>query len=127
ARKTPAPGASREYIFRAMAGIHELGAGELGSCYASGKLSPVEATRALLERIEAWEPRINAMYRVSAERALAEARASEARWRNGRALSVIDGVPLTIKENIATRGDPSPIGTRANEDAPPQAEDSPPA
>jgi aspartyl-tRNA(Asn)/glutamyl-tRNA(Gln) amidotransferase subunit A len=36
-------------------------------------------------------------------------------------------VPLTIKENIYTRGDPSPIGTRANEDAPPQAADAPPA
>jgi aspartyl-tRNA(Asn)/glutamyl-tRNA(Gln) amidotransferase subunit A len=36
-------------------------------------------------------------------------------------------VPLTIKENIYTRGDPAPIGTRANEDAPPQAADAPPA
>ena len=121
------PGPSREYIFAAMAGIHELGAMELTACYASGKLSPLEVTRALLERIESWEPRINAMYRVSAERALDEARASEARWRAGRALSSLDGVPLTIKENIYTRGDPSPIGTRANEDAPPQSADSPPA
>src|SRR5207248_2744435 len=38
-----------------------------------------------------------------------------------------DGVPVTIKENIYTRGDPSPIGTRANEDAPPQPADAPPA
>ncbi len=121
------PGPSREYIFAAMAHVHELGAAELTACYASGKLSPLEVTRALLERIEAWEPRINAMYRVSAERALDEARASEARWRTGRALSSLDGVPLTLKENIYTRGDPSPIGTRANEDAPPQTADSPPA
>ena len=36
-------------------------------------------------------------------------------------------MPVTIKENIATRGDPAPIGTRANEDAPPAAADAPPA
>src|SRR5206468_2282268 len=75
----------------------------------------------------AWEPRINAMYRVSAESALEQARASDERWRTGGALSALDGVPLTIKENIYTRGDPSPIGTRANEDAPPQGADAPPA
>src|SRR5260370_17768488 len=67
------------------------------------------------------------MYRVSADLALEQARAAEARWQTGGALSALDGVPLTIKENIGTRGDPSPIGTRANEDAQPQAADAPPA
>jgi aspartyl-tRNA(Asn)/glutamyl-tRNA(Gln) amidotransferase subunit A len=110
-----------------MAAIHELSARELAACYAKGELSPVDAARAALERIAAWEPRINAMYRVSAESALQQARASDERWRTGGALSALDGVPLTIKENIYTRGDPSPIGTRANEDAPPQAADAPPA
>src|SRR5882672_6876188 len=110
-----------------MAAIHELSARELAACYAKGELSPVDATRALLERIAAWEPRINAMYRVSAESALEQARASDERWRTGGALSALDGVPLTIKENIYTRGDPSPIGTRASEDAPPQSADAPPA
>ena len=61
------------------------------------------------------------------ESALAQARASEARWRAGQPLSPLDGVPVTIKENIYTRGDPAPIGTRANEDAPPQPADAPPA
>jgi aspartyl-tRNA(Asn)/glutamyl-tRNA(Gln) amidotransferase subunit A len=84
-------------------------------------------TRSLLERIEAWEPRINAMYRVTQNLALEQARAAEARWQVGKPLSALDGVPVTIKENIATRGDPAPIGTRANEDAPPQTADAPPA
>ena len=110
-----------------MAAIHELSAQELAASYASGELSPVDATRALLARIEAWEPRINAMYRISADLALEQARASDERWRADRALSALDGVPVTIKENIYTRGDPSPIGTRANEDAPPQPADAPPA
>ena len=110
-----------------MADIHELSARQLTAGYASGELSPVDAARAALARIEAWEPRINAMYRVSAELALEQARAADTRWRRNRALSALDGVPVTIKENIYTRGDPSPIGTRANEDASPQPADAPPA
>jgi len=110
-----------------MAAIHELSAHELTGAYTKGELSPVEATRALLERIAAWEPHINAMYRLNADAALDAARASEARWRARQPLSALDGVPATIKENIATRGDPAPIGTRANDDAPPQAADAPPA
>ena len=67
------------------------------------------------------------MYRLDRAGALAQARAAEARWRAGTPLSALDGVPVTIKENIATRGDPAPIGTRANEDAAPAAADAPPA
>lgn len=110
-----------------MAAIHERSAAELSAAYASGELSPLQVARTLLERIEAWEPRINAMYRVPREGALAQARAAEARWRSGQPLSALDGVPLTIKENIHTRGDPAPIGTRANEEAPSQGADAPPA
>ena len=110
-----------------MAAIHERSAAELSAAYSRGELSPLEVTRALLERIEAWEPRINAMYRLQRDGALEQARASEARWRGGRPLSALDGVPLTIKENIYTRGDPAPIGTRANEEAPSQSADAPPA
>jgi Asp-tRNA(Asn)/Glu-tRNA(Gln) amidotransferase A subunit family amidase len=107
--------------------LHDLTAGALSEAYARGELSPVEATRAALERIAAWEPHLNAMYRIDGKAALAQARESERRWRASRPLSPLDGVPLTVKENIATRGDPSPIGTRANEDAPAQAADAPPA
>ncbi|HWI36306.1 MAG TPA: amidase [Burkholderiales bacterium] len=106
---------------------HELTARQMADAFRRRELSPLEVTRALLARIEAWEPRINAMYRVSADLALGQAKASEARWRAGQPLSAIDGVPVTIKENLATRGDPAPIGTRANEDAPPQPADAPPA
>jgi aspartyl-tRNA(Asn)/glutamyl-tRNA(Gln) amidotransferase subunit A len=110
-----------------MTAIHQRSAAELAAAYASGELSPVVVTRALLERIEAWEPRINAMYRVHRDAALEQAQASDSRWRAGRPLSPLDGVPLTIKENIYTRGAPAPIGTRANEDAPPQRADAPAA
>src|SRR5918999_5801988 len=110
-----------------MAPIHLRTAAELASAYSSGELSPVQVTRALIEGIEAWEPPIIAMYRLHRDAALEQARAAEARWRQGRPLSPLDGVPITIKENIYTRGDPAPIGTRAYEDAPVQPADAPAA
>ena len=57
----------RVYIGTAMAANHERSAAELAQAYSSGELSPLEAARASLERIERWEPRINAMYRVHRE------------------------------------------------------------
>jgi aspartyl-tRNA(Asn)/glutamyl-tRNA(Gln) amidotransferase subunit A len=110
-----------------MADVHQFAAARLSAAYARGELSPVEVARHAIARMEAWEPRINAMYRIDRQGALAAAGASEARWRAGKPLSPLDGVPLTIKENIGTRGEPAPIGTRANEDAPPQPADAPPA
>jgi len=115
------------YSRRSMPSIHDLSAAEISAAYASAELSPVEVTRALLARIDTWEPRLNAMYRVDREGALKQARDAEARWRVQAPLSPLDGLPVTIKENIATRGDPAPIGTAANLPAPPQPSDAPPA
>jgi aspartyl-tRNA(Asn)/glutamyl-tRNA(Gln) amidotransferase subunit A len=110
-----------------MPAIHEFTAEQFFSAYRKRELSPVDVTRALLQRIEVSEEKINAMYRIEADRALEQARASEARWHSDAPLSPLDGVPITIKENLHTRGDPAPIGTRANLDAPSQPDDSPPA
>lgn len=110
-----------------MAAIHELSAAEVAARYADGALSPLDVTHACLERIAACEPRLNAMYRLDRDGALAAAREAETRWRAKQPLSMLDGVPVTIKENLYTRGDPSPIGTLANADAAPQPADSPPA
>jgi aspartyl-tRNA(Asn)/glutamyl-tRNA(Gln) amidotransferase subunit A len=110
-----------------MAKTQDLDALQVAAQYAAGALSPVDVARACLERIDAWEPRLNAMYRIGRDEALATARASEARWRAKQPLSPLDGVPVTIKENIYTRGDPAPIGTAANFDAAPQPADAPPA
>jgi len=110
----------------AMNAIQDLSAAEIAAQYALAALSPVEVTRACLERIAACETKLNAMYRIDREGSLSAARASETRWRAKRPLSPLDGVPVTIKENLYTRGDPAPIGTRANDDAPPQTADAPP-
>jgi aspartyl-tRNA(Asn)/glutamyl-tRNA(Gln) amidotransferase subunit A len=110
-----------------MAEIHELSAVELAASYEGGELSPVDATKALLAHLDAWEPRLNAMYTVNREAALKQARDAEGRWRVQAPLSPLDGVPVTIKENITTKGDPAPIGTAANLPAAAQPDDAPPA
>ncbi len=108
-----------------MTALHDLSAGVLSNAYRARQLSPVEVTRAALARIDAWEARINAMYIVAAESALAQAAAAEARWRAGTPLSALDGVPITIKDNIAVAGMPTPVGTAAG-DMTPSASDAPP-
>jgi aspartyl-tRNA(Asn)/glutamyl-tRNA(Gln) amidotransferase subunit A len=109
-----------------MAELHELSAAELSRLYAAGAASPVEVTQAVIAHIARWEPRLCALYAYDPEGAVGQARESEARWRAGRALSPLDGVPLTLKENIATKGVPLPAGTAATVLVP-AAEDAPPA
>jgi aspartyl-tRNA(Asn)/glutamyl-tRNA(Gln) amidotransferase subunit A len=106
--------------------LHQLGAAELSALYRRREVSPVEVVRAVVAHIERCEPKLKALYAYDPERALADARASEARWARSAALSAIDGVPGTLKENIATRGTPMPVGTAASL-LTPAPEDSPPA
>ena len=94
--------------------------------YRSRALSPVEAMRDVLQRVERFEPHIHATYLLAPERALGEARASEERWRRSEPLGLLDGVPASIKDNIATAGEPIPVGTAAS-DLVPAAADAPPA
>src|SRR5271170_7011727 len=99
---------------------------ELISAYRTRELSPVEAMKSVIERVEAFEPHIHATYLYAPERALKEARASEARWARAEPIGPLDGVPATVKDNIATKGEPKPVGTAA-EDMTPQKADAPPA
>ncbi len=107
--------------------LHDLSAHELLRAYRTRDLSPVEVTQAVLKHIEAWEPHLHATYLLRPEMALAQARRSESRWLKGEPCGALDGVPVTIKDNISTRGDPTPLGTaavalmHADADAPPAA------
>ncbi|MBP2473263.1 aspartyl-tRNA(Asn)/glutamyl-tRNA(Gln) amidotransferase subunit A [Crossiella equi] len=107
--------------------LADLTAVALVAGYRAGQLSPVEVTEAVLARVGAWEPELHALYAPDPTAALAQARASEQRWREGAPLGPVDGVPVTVKENIATEGTPVPLGTAATPltpapvDAPPAA------
>ncbi len=105
--------------------LHALSAVELLDGYRRRAFSPVEVTQSVLAHIARWEPQLSALYALAPEAALEQARASEARWLKDEALA-LDGVPLTLKENIATRGTPMPLGTAATVLSP-ATEDAPPA
>jgi Asp-tRNA(Asn)/Glu-tRNA(Gln) amidotransferase A subunit family amidase len=100
---------------------------ELTQAYAAHQLSPVTVMQAVLARAQRLEPRLHALWLLRPEAALAAAHASEARWLRGQPLGPLDGVPVTLKDNIATQGDPTPLGSRATphtlalRDAPPAA------
>jgi aspartyl-tRNA(Asn)/glutamyl-tRNA(Gln) amidotransferase subunit A len=103
-----------------------LSAAQLAQAYGAGSLSPVSVTQATIAHIERWEPHLCATWAADFDAALQMARASEARWHRGEPLGPLDGVPVTIKENIATRGVPSPLGSAATP-LTPALQDAPPA
>ena len=88
-------------------------ASKLAKLYRAGELSPVEATRAALQRIERYNARLNAFNLVAAESALAAAAQSEERWRLGAPRGPLDGVPASIKDVIVTDGWPTLRGCKA--------------
>lgn len=106
--------------------LFALSAVELLARYRARSLSPVEVVQSVLERIAQWEPHIQATYLLDAEAALASAAASERRWARGEPQGDLDGVPITLKENIATRGTPTPLGSAATV-LQPAAQDAPAA
>jgi aspartyl-tRNA(Asn)/glutamyl-tRNA(Gln) amidotransferase subunit A len=106
--------------------LHELSAPALVELYRRREVSPVEVARSVLAHVERWEHHLQALFLLRPDLVLDQARASEARWQRGAPLGLIDGVPVTIKDNIATRGDPTPLGTAATELLP-AAADAPPA
>ena len=107
--------------------LHDLSATDLVAAFRSGTLSPLEVTRAVLDHIAACEPQLHATYALDPAGALASAEASQERWLKRAPQGALDGVPVMIKENLATKGVPLPLGTAASElfpmphDAPPAA------
>ncbi|HEY6864145.1 MAG TPA: amidase [Burkholderiales bacterium] len=103
----------------------ELGAAALVERYRDGSLSPVEATRAILRRIERLNPVLNAFCLVDAKSALAAAAASEARWRSNEPLGALDGVPVSVKDVILARGWPTRRGSKTVDPKGPWKDDAP--
>ena len=104
--------------------IYELGATELLEAYRKHEVSPVEVTRAVLERIERLNPVLNAFNLVS-ERALEDAKASEARWLAGQPKGLLDGVPVSIKDILLTKGWPTLRGSKTVDPKGPWPDDAP--
>ncbi len=96
---------------------------QLLALYARRALSPVEALQAVTERVARLNPGINA-FAVLNPRALEAAGESAARWRAGRPLGLLDGVPVTVKDLLDLAGFPTRRGSRLT-DTGPVADDAP--
>ncbi|MGF0539021.1 amidase [Agrobacterium sp. ES01] len=90
--------------------------------YRARTLSPLEYWAAVEARIDAFEPKIAALYAYDPDSARAQARASTERWIKGETKGALDGIPVTLKELIATKGQPVPLGTAAVELVPATAD-----
>jgi len=97
-----------------MTDLADLTAVDLARAYEAGECSPPEVLQAARARIDQWEPTINAVWHRDDAEADRHATAAAERWRAGTPLSPLDGVPVTIKENIATAGVPTPLGSQAS-------------
>lgn len=84
--------------------ICRKGVNELTGAFATGDLTPVDAAEAALTRAEARNADLNAFAVIDREGALTAAGASRARWKAGRPLSAVDGVPTTIKDIVHCNG-----------------------
>lgn len=91
--------------------LASLPATDLVTAYREGRLSPVDVLRDVAAVVDAREPELNALWVVDLDAAVAEAEASEARWATGAPKGPIDGVPVTVKENLARAGVPMVSGT----------------
>jgi len=102
-----------------------LTASELVEAFRKRTLSPVDVTRAVLERIERFNPVFNAFILVAADEAIEQAKASEARWMSGQAKGLMDGVPVSIKDLILTKGWPTLRGSKTIDPKGPWKDDAP--
>ncbi len=90
----------------------------LVDAYKRKTLSPVDVTKAVLDRIDNRNKAVNAISFCDPELTLLQAKQSEKRWLNGSPLSSLDGVPTTIKDVFAVKGWPLSMGSLTTVETP---------
>ncbi len=101
-----------------------LSATELVERFRTHEISPVEVVQAVLQRIEQLNPKLNAFNLVS-DKALDDAKASEGRWMRGEPKGLLDGVPVSIKDILLTKGWPTLRGSKTVDPKGPWNDDAP--
>jgi aspartyl-tRNA(Asn)/glutamyl-tRNA(Gln) amidotransferase subunit A len=105
--------------------LWQLTASELVEGYGDGTFTPLDALSSIEARLDAVNPKINAVIAEDRAASRAEAEAATARWRSGHPLSPIDGVPMTIKDNLFLAGLPATWGSRIYADNVPAIDEAP--
>jgi amidase len=105
--------------------LWQWGAVELASAIRARKVSAREAVESCLRRIEAVNPRINAIVELMADDALRDAERADGAVGKGMALGLLHGVPVTLKINVDVAGRPTTNGVAAFKDRIPTAESPP--
>jgi aspartyl-tRNA(Asn)/glutamyl-tRNA(Gln) amidotransferase subunit A len=108
-----------------MTDLTTVTATELSSLYQSGAVSPVTVAQQVLAKIERVNPVINAFCFTDPDTTLKQAQASEQRWRQGQQLSALDGIPISVKDSILTKGWPTLHGSLTVDADQPWLEDHP--
>src|SRR5262245_7445395 len=106
-----------------MSELWKLGAVEASAAYAKGETTPSAVLRAILDRIEAKNAAINAFAYLDRKGAEDAARESSARWAAGKPIGALDGVIVSVKDNIPVRNIPCRWGTKVFEDYVPDADE----
>jgi aspartyl-tRNA(Asn)/glutamyl-tRNA(Gln) amidotransferase subunit A len=101
-----------------------LSATQLTRLYRARIASPLEVARAVLRRIDELNPRLNAFNFIAPD-ALAAAKESESRWAKGEPRGLLDGVPVSIKDLILTKGWPTLRGSKTIDPKGPWNDDAP--
>lgn len=105
--------------------IWRLPATALAARYRDGSLTPSAALRAVLDRIAAANPKLNAFATLDEAGATAAAKAADARFAAGKPLGPMDGVPVSIKDNITVAGLRCAWGSALWMDYVPEADETP--
>jgi aspartyl-tRNA(Asn)/glutamyl-tRNA(Gln) amidotransferase subunit A len=106
-------------------GLWRLSVTDSAAAYHAGHILPSDMLGAILGRLEQVNPVLNCIAAIDAEGAHAAAAASDARWQAGAPLSALDGVVLTIKDNITVAGMPCTWGSHVFEGFMPEADETP--
>ncbi|WP_420964764.1 amidase [Bradyrhizobium sp. B120] len=110
----------------AITSLHALSAVDLLAGYRAKQFSPSEVLEEIISQVATWEPHIKALYLYDPEGARKVAKAATERWQQSEPVGTLDGVPVTIKDNVATKGQPVPLGAASVKLAPAE-KDAPPA
>ena len=106
--------------------LADLSAGELLRLFRVKKASPLEAAKDVLARIADLNDDVNVFRLIDEVGTLEDAKQSERRWFKGEPLGLIDGIPVSVKDVLLTKGWSTLWGSKLTSPDQPWDEDAPP-